>query len=183
MKVSTMEKDAKGLVMVFTGNGKGKTTAAMGMAFRAAGHGHKTLMIQFIKGSRQYGELYAMEKLSPCFRIVPMGRGFIRFDQKTPDEEDRKAIREAWDFFKEKMGSGEFQMIILDEINYAIDYGLLPVGEVLDTLEKRPDGLHLVLTGRNARPEIMEAADLVTEMKEIKHPFHQGTKAQKGVEY
>jgi cob(I)alamin adenosyltransferase len=169
--------------MVFTGHGKGKTTAAMGMAFRAAGHGLRTLMIQFIKGGRQYGELDAAERLSPYLRIVPMGRGFIRFDQKGPDEEDRKAIREAWDFFKEKMASGEFRMIILDEINYAIDYGLLPVEEVLDALEERPEGLHLVLTGRNARPEIMEAADLVTEMKEIKHPFQQGTRAQKGVEF
>ena len=89
--MSTKEKDAKGLIMVFTGHGKGKTTAAMGMAFRAAGHGHKILMIQFIKGSREYGELHAVEKLSPCFRIVPMGRGFIRFDQKSPNRQNRKA--------------------------------------------------------------------------------------------
>jgi len=181
--VSTKEKDAKGLIMVFTGHGKGKTTAAMGMAFRAAGHGHKILMIQFIKGSRENGELHAVEKLSLCFRIVPMGRGFIRFDQKSPDEEDRKAVREAWKFSREMIDSREFQMIILDEINNAIDYGLLPVGEVLEALKKKPEGLHLVLTGRNACPEIMEAADLVTEMKEIKHPFHRGTRAQKGVEF
>jgi len=177
------EKDAKGLVMVFTGSGKGKTTAAMGMAFRAAGHGHKVLMIQFIKGGTHYGELNSAEKLAPYFRIVPMGKGFIRFDKNGPDDEDRKAILEAWDFSRKAIYSGEYRMVILDEINNAIDYGLLPLGEVLDALEKRPQDLHLVLTGRNARSEIVEAADLVTEMKEIKHPFHQGIKAQKGVEF
>ncbi|RJR42358.1 MAG: cob(I)yrinic acid a,c-diamide adenosyltransferase [Desulfobacteraceae bacterium] len=177
------EKDAKGLVMVFTGNGKGKTTAAMGMAFRAAGHGHKILMIQFIKGSRDYGELHAVEKLAPGFQIVPMGRGFIRFDQQRPNEEDRKAARDALGFSKEMIESGGYHMIILDEVNNAISYGLLDLGEVLDVIRRKPESLHLVLTGRNVRPEIVEAADLVTEMKEIKHPFHNGIKAQKGVEF
>lgn len=178
-----MAETTKGLVIVFTGPGKGKTTAAMGMAFRAAGHGLRCLMIQFIKGSRHYGELSSAEKLAPFLRIVPMGKGFIRFDRKGPGEKDLKAIREAWDFFLEEMASGEFQMIILDEINYVVDYGLLPVVDLLSALEKKPAGLHLVLTGRNAHPSLVERADLVTEMREIKHPFRNGIKAQKGVEF
>lgn len=169
--------------MVFTGSGKGKTTAAMGMGFRAAGHGLKVIMIQFIKGGRHYGELDAAGKLAPFFQIVPMGKGFIGFDQKEAFGEHIEAVRTAWDYFKERMASGEFQMIILDEINNAIDYGLLPVKEVLEAIENRPEGLHLVLTGRNAHPDVIEKADLVTEMKEIKHPFHKGVKAQKGVEF
>lgn len=181
--VSERAEKTNGLIMVFTGPGKGKTTAAIGMAFRAAGHGLRILMIQFIKGGRHYGELDSAEKLSPYLRIVPMGKGFIRFDREGPDEEDIKAIRQAWDFFLEKMASEEFQMIILDEINYVVDYGLLPVKDVLDALEKKPAGLHLVLTGRNAHPQLIERADLVTEMREIKHPFQKGIKAQKGVEF
>lgn len=169
--------------MVFTGAGKGKTTAAMGLAFRAAGHGMKTLMIQFIKGNRRYGELDAAERLSPDFQILPMGKGFIRFDKGGPDAADVEAVRAAWGLFLEKMHSGDFQMIILDEINYVVDYGLLPVEEILQALDEKPEGLHLVLTGRNARPEVVERADLVTEMKEIKHPFKRGIKAQKGIEY
>lgn len=176
-------RETRGLVVVFTGPGKGKTTAAMGMAFRAAGHGLRCLMIQFIKGSRHYGELSSAERLSPHFRIVPMGKGFIRFDRKGPDEEDLKAIRDAWEFFLEQMASGEFQMIILDEINYVIDYGLLPVDDLLNALERKPDGLHLVLTGRNAHPALIERADLVTEMREVKHSFKKGIKAQRGVEF
>jgi cob(I)alamin adenosyltransferase len=180
--VPEKEKESKGLIIVFTGSGKGKTTAAMGMAFRAAGHGLKTLMIQFIKGSRRYGELDAAERLSPHFQIMPMGKGFI-FGKGGPNAADAEAIREAWGFFREKMSSGEFQMIILDEINYVIDYGLLPVEEVLRALEAKPEGLHLVLTGRNARAEVVEKADLVTEMKAIKHPYKNGILAQKGIEF
>jgi cob(I)alamin adenosyltransferase len=180
-----MEPDekTKGLIIVFTGSGKGKTTAAMGMAFRAAGHRLKVLMIQFIKGGRHYGELDSARKLSPYLQIVPMGKGFIRFDRKGPGEEDLRAIRHAWDSFLEKMSSGAFQMIILDEINYVVDYGLLPLNDLLDALEKKPPSLHLVLTGRNARPELIERADLVTEMKEVKHPFKKGIKGQKGIEF
>jgi cob(I)alamin adenosyltransferase len=155
----------------------------MGMAFRAAGHGLKTLMIQFIKGSRRYGELDAAEKLSPLFQIMPMGKGFIRFDKGGPDAEDVEAVRNAWGLFLEKMASSEFQMIILDEVNYAVDFGLLPLEQLLRAIEEKPEGLHLVLTGRNARPEVLEKADLVTEMKEIKHPYKKGIKGQKGIEY
>ena len=177
------ETERKGLTMVFTGTGKGKTSAAMGMALRGVGHGLKTLMIQFIKGSWRYGELEGAKRLDPYFKIVPMGKGFIRFDRTGPDPEDVKAVREAWGFFRERMASGEFQMIILDEVNYVVDYGLLPVDDLIAAIKDKPESLHLVLTGRNAHPRVIEMADLVTEMQEIKHPFQKGIKAQKGVEF
>ena len=179
-----MEKEKrKGLIIVHTGNGKGKTTAAMGMALRATGHNFKVLMIQFIKGSWHYGELDAIKRLHPYLEIIPLGKGFIRLGKEGPDAKDRRAICDAWDFCKEKMASDEYDMIILDEINYVIDYQLLPVDEVLEAIKAKPDRLHLVLTGRNAHPEIIEIADLATEMKEIKHPFQNGVKAQKGIEF
>ncbi len=179
-----MEKEKrKGLIIVHTGNGKGKTTAAMGMALRAAGHHLKILMIQFIKGTWPYGELESVKRLYPDFVIMPMGRGFIRFDREGPDPEDKRAVIEAWNIFKEKMESREFDMIILDEINYVISYNLLDVEDVMKALRNRPLELHLVLTGRDAHPDVIGIADLVTEMKEIKHPFKDGIKAQKGIEF
>jgi len=178
-----MEKEKrKGLIIVHTGNGKGKTTAAMGLALRAIGYNFKILMIQFIKGTWHYGELEAVKKLYPYFEIAPMGKGFVRFG-KGSNTEHKLAVIEAWDFFKEKMRSDEFDMIILDEINYVLDYNFLTIEEVLKTLKSKPDGLHLILTGRNAHPRVIEIADLVTEMKEIKHPFREGIKAQKGIEF
>jgi cob(I)alamin adenosyltransferase len=173
----------QGLIIIHTGDGKGKTTAAMGTALRAAGHQLKTLMIQFIKGSWTYGELEAVKRLHPYFEIIPMGKGFIRFDQGGPKPEDVQAVKATWSFFLEQMGSGNYDLIILDEINYVIDYGLLPVADVVQALKNKPSALHLILTGRNAKPEIMDLADLVTEMKELKHPYKKGIKAQKGIEY
>ena len=173
----------QGLIIIHTGDGKGKTTAAMGTALRAAGHQIRSLMIQFIKGSWAYGELEAVKKLHPYFEIIPMGKGFIRFDQGGPKPEDLQAVQETWNFFLEQMQSGRYGLIILDEINYAIDYRLLPVKEVVKALKNKPAPLHLILTGRNAKPEIMDLADLVTEMKEIKHHYKKGIQAQKGIEY
>jgi cob(I)alamin adenosyltransferase len=183
--IPTVTKEpTKGLVIVFTGDGKGKTTAAMGMAMRAAGHGLKCLMIQFIKGGWRYGELEAAKRLSPHFEMIPMGKGFIRPDKGGPAPEDLKAIRDAWNLFREKMAAKSHHMIILDEINNVIGMGLLPVEEVLAEIEAKPPELHLILTGRGAHPRIVEAADLVTEMREIKHPFALGgIQAQKGIEY
>jgi len=178
-----MEKRAQGLVIVHTGSGKGKTTAAMGMALRAAGHGLKTLMIQFIKGSWKYGELESIKKLAPFFKIKPMGKGFIRFDKNGPGPEDLQAVKEAWAYFKQEMTSGSHDIIVLDEINYAVDYQLISIEEVLEAIRSKPDELHLILTGRNALPELVKEADLVTEMLEIKHPFQKGIKAQKGIEF
>ena len=176
------EKDRKGLIIVHTGNGKGKTTAAMGLALRSIGYDYKILMIQFIKGTWHYGELDAIKKLHPYFEIVPMGNGFVHFEKET-NSEHRLAVIEAWNFFKEKMQSDEFDMIILNEINYAIDYHFISIEEVFKTLTLKPDELHLVLTGRNAHPMIIKKADLVTEMREIKHPFQKGLQAQKGIEF
>jgi len=178
-----MKKKPRGLLVVHTGNGKGKTTAAIGMALRAAGHEFRILMIQFIKGSWSYGELRAVKKLSPFFEIMPMGKGFIHFDREGPSEEDKRAVLSAWDVFKNKMKSGELDMIILDEINYVIDYNLLDITEVLNVMKAKPADLHVVMTGRNAHDSVIEMADLVTEMKEIKHPFQKGIKAQKGIEF
>jgi cob(I)alamin adenosyltransferase len=177
------EAKKRGLIIVYTGPGKGKTTAAMGLAMRGAGHHLKTLVIQFIKGSWHYGELEAVKKLVPYVEIMPMGKGFIRTDQDRPDVKDMEAAAAAWDLSKKKMDSGEFDIIILDEINYALAYKLIDLKDVLDTLHARPDGLHLVLTGRDAHPRIIEIADLVTEMNEIKHPFQKGIKALKGIEF
>lgn len=178
-----MKESTKGLVIVFTGDGKGKTTAAMGMALRAAGHGLKCLMIQFIKGGWRYGELEAAKRLSPDFEIIPMGKGFIRPDKGGPAPEDLKAIEDAWSLFREKMAGQAHRMIILDEINNVIAMGLLPVEEVLAAVRNKPRDLHLVLTGRGAHPGIIEIADLVTEMREVKHPYAKGIQAQKGIEY
>ena len=172
-----------GLIIVLTGDGKGKTTTAMGMAMRCAGQGLKCLMIQFIKGGWRYGELEAAKRLAPYFEMIPMGRGFIWVDQGDPDPRDLKAVRDAWTMFLEKMSSQDFQMIILDEINIVIHMGFLALEALLKAIEEKPPGMHLVLTGRNAHPRIIEVADLVTEMREIKHPFAKGIQAQKGIEY
>lgn len=178
-----MEQAPRGLLMVFTGNGKGKTSAAMGAALRAVGQGLKVLMIQFLKGSWHYGELDAVRMLGEAFQIRPMGRGFVKVGAEKPDPEDVRAARQAWQTALAEMQSGHYDMIILDEINYAMHYGLLPVEEVLAGLASRPERLHVICTGRNAPAGLIEAADLVSEMREIKHPFHRGILAQRGIEY
>ncbi len=172
----------KGLVIVHTGSGKGKTTAALGLALRAVGQGLRVAMVQFIKGSWKYGELKAPEFL-PGFEIHPMGRGFIDLGNSEPNPEDVALARETFRVAREKVLSGEYGMVILDEVNYAVGYGLIAVEEVLGLIREKPEAVHLVLTGRGARPEVVEAADLVTEMREVKHPFQKGIKAQKGVEF
>jgi len=172
----------KGLVIVHTGPGKGKTTAALGLALRAVGSGLRVLMVQFIKGSWHYGELDAAAAFGDKFVIRPMGKGFVKLGGEI-DPAQKQAAEEAWAFAREKIFSGEYDMILLDEINYAISYGLLPVGPVLDTLKTKPEAVHVVLTGRNAHPEVVERADLVTEMREVKHPYQKGIEAQRGIEY
>lgn len=172
----------KGLVLVNTGNGKGKTTAALGLSIRAWGEGLKVLILQFIKGSWKYGELKALSKFAPDITVKQCGQGFTRrgnTDIKVHQESAKKALIEA----KEEMLSNKWDMIILDEINYAIDFELVELSDVLDLIEHKPANLHLVLTGRNAKEEIIAKANLVTEMKEIKHPFKEGIKAQKGIEF
>jgi len=174
----------KGLIIVHTGPGKGKTTAALGTAFRAVGQGLRVLMVQFIKGSWHYGELDAARMLGEDrLRILPMGRGFVKIGAEKPEPEDVRLVEEAWQFAVEKIRSGEFDMVILDEINYAIRYKMLDAEKVLQALKEKPEMVHVILTGRNAHPSIVEFADLVTEMREVKHPYQKGIAAQRGIEY
>lgn len=176
------EERKKGLIIVHTGPGKGKTTAALGLAFRAVGSGLKVLMVQFIKGSWHYGELDAAAAFGERFVIRPMGRGFVKLGGEL-NPKDKRAAEEAWSFAREKIFSGEYDMIVLDEINYALNYGLLPLEPVVDALKQKPEMVHVILTGRNAPSSIVELADLVTEMREIKHPYQKGIEAQRGIEY
>lgn len=173
-----------GLVIVYTGKGKGKTTAALGMALRAIGHNHKVCMIQFIKGSWHYGEMTSSKLLEPQFELVAVGKGFVGIlDDKNPREEHVKTALEAVHISREKIQSQKYDVIILDEINYAVNLGLIEVNDVLDLIKIKPTNLNLVLTGNYASNEIINVADLVTEMKEVKHPFQVGIKAKKGIDY
>jgi cob(I)alamin adenosyltransferase len=171
----------KGLIMIHTGNGKGKTTAALGTAFRALGYGWKILVVQFIKGSWHYGEIDSAKKFGDLFQILPMGEGFT-WDTQNP-ERDRQKAQEAWAFGVKEALTGKYRMIIFDEINYVIRYNYLEVEKVVAFLKTKPPALHVFLTGRDAHEQLIEIADLVTEMREIKHPFKKGIKAQKGIEF
>ena len=175
-------KKKKGLVLVFTGDGKGKTSAALGIALRALGWGMKVAMIQFIKGNWKYGELESAKRFGEDFELIQAGEGFT-WDTQNP-ERDRKKVLEAWHICEQKIKSKKYQVLIFDEINYVIDYDYLDVNLVTQALREKPSDLHVVLTGRNAKPELIAAADLVTEMKEIKHPFRdQQIPAQRGIDF
>ena len=174
---------AKGYVVVLTGNGKGKTTSALGMAMRAVGQGIRVAMLQFLKGTWKYGEMEVARRLAPDFVLRPLGEGFVRVDPENPDPKDVACARKAWEVCKETLFSGEYGMVIFDELNSTISYGLLPVEEVVAALEQRPSDVHVVITCRDAHPAIVELADLVTEMTEIKHPYGQELHARKGIEY
>ncbi len=178
------EKGKHGLVIVYTGNGKGKTTAALGMAFRAIGRGWRVLMVQFMKGTWHYAEIDTAQRLAPDFEIVPMGKGFFKIlDDHFTEEEHRQAARAALQFAREKMLSGDYDLLILDEINTAVSTGLLALDDVKQFLDVRPSDFNIVLTGRGAPPELIDRADLVTEMVEIKHPYQKGLFAQKGIDF
>ncbi len=180
----SLPETRKGLIIVHTGPGKGKTTAALGTAFRAVGQGLKVLMVQFIKGSWHYGELDAARMLGEeRFTILPMGRGFVKVGEEKPDPEDLRLVREAWQFSRDNILSGRYDVVILDEINYAITYKMLEAEAVVETLRRKPEMVHVILTGRNAHPALVELADLVTEMREVKHPYQKGIVAQRGIEY
>jgi cob(I)alamin adenosyltransferase len=175
-------KTKPGLVVLHTGDGKGKTTAALGLALRAVGHGMPVCMVQFIKGKWSCGEhKAAAELLDGRLEIHPMGDGFTWDTQDR--EADKRRVREGWDLAMEKVATGRYRMLILDELIYVLSYGYFPVEEVLAFLAARPPDLHVVLTGRNPPPELVEAADLVTEMVAVKHPYQAGIKAQKGIEF
>lgn len=171
----------RGLVLVYTGDGKGKTTAALGLAMRAVGHGMKVIMLQFLKGKWKTGEGKVAEKLAPLFEMRPLGGGFTWESEDVA--RDIETARRAWGESRKVVLAGEHDLVILDEINYVVGYRLLPVEDVLTLIREKPPAMHLVLTGRRAHPKVIEAADLVTEMVAVKHPFQEGIKGQRGIEF
>ena len=176
--------EGKGLLIVYTGPGKGKTTCALGTAFRAIGQGLRVLMVQFIKGSWHYGELDTAKMLGDDkIEIRPMGRGFVKVGGAETDPEDLRLAEECWEQGRAAIYSGTYDLVILDEINYTISYKMLEAEKVAAALKGRPEQVHVICTGRNAHPLIVEAADLVTEMKEVKHPYTKGILAQRGIDY
>jgi cob(I)alamin adenosyltransferase len=200
---STPEAARRGLILINTGPGKGKTTAALGTAFRAAGNGMRVLFLQFLKGSWHYGELDAAEALntalSPAlgsvvtpdpnppaaqnFVIKQLGRGFVKVGGAETDPEDIRLVEEAWAESAAAILSGDWDLVVLDEINYAIGYKMLDPEKVADVLRRKPEMTHVILTGRNAHPILVELADTVTEMREIKHAYQRGILAQRGIEF
>ncbi len=177
------QEQTRGLLMVHTGNGKGKTTCALGLMMRAAGRGLKCCMIQFMKSRNdRYGEHESAEKLG--IEVHTMGDGFT-WDTKNP-EQDRATARNTWNLCLEKLRSGDYDLLVFDELVYVLSYKMLPLEEVVEefrVVRASQPALHIVVTGRDAPPELIEAADLVTEMREIKHPFNAGIRAQQGVEF
>jgi cob(I)alamin adenosyltransferase len=176
----------KGLLIVHTGKGKGKSTAAFGLALRALGNGLKVGVVQFVKGKWQTGERHVLEKFPEQIELRVSGEGFT---WETQDRaRDIRAAEAGWAIAKEmieacRAAPPRYDMIVLDELNIVLRYDYLPIAEVVEVLGNRPPALHVVVTGRNAKPELVEAADLVTEMTQIKHPFRAGVKAQKGIEF
>jgi len=173
----------KGLIIVNTGAGKGKTTAAMGTALRAVGNGMRVLMLQFLKGSWHYGELDAVEAFGDKFVMKQMGRGFVKVGGAETDPEDVRLVEQAWSEAEQAILSGQWDLVILDEINYAISYGMLDPAKVAAVLKRKPEMVHVILTGRNAHPTLVELADTVTEMRQTKHAYEKGVMAQRGIEY
>lgn len=178
--MDSKKSEHQGLVQVYTGNGKGKSSAALGLGLRAAGHGFEVYMIQFMKGQINYGELEAVKHI-PNFTIRQFGRpDFV--DKSNPDPEDIKLAQEALEHARSIIKIGSVEFLILDEINVAIDFGLVTDKEVITLIKARPPHMELILTGRYAPPSIIKIADLVSEIKEVKHPYQKGVAARKGVE-
>ncbi len=179
----------RGLILITTGPGKGKTTASMGMALRAVGNGMNVVMLQFMKGSWHYGELDAAKAFDGSvkglgkFEIRQLGKGFVKVGNAETDPADVKLVRDGWEEAKREILSDQWEMVILDEINYAISYGFIEAEEVAEVLKERPERLHVILTGRNAHATLVEMADTVTEMREVKHAYQKGIQAMLGVEY
>jgi cob(I)alamin adenosyltransferase len=171
---------AGGMLLVYTGDGKGKTTAALGLVFRALGRGLPAAVVQFIKGKWKTGERLFAETL-PSLTFLVMGRGFTW--ESDDLSRDREAARGAWEAAAALISAGKHQVVVLDELTYVINYGFVPLEEVLAALRARPSQVHVVITGRNAPPELLAAADLVTEMRSLKHPFEHGRKAEPGVDF
>ena len=171
-----------GLIQCYTGNGKGKTTAALGLALRAAGHDKKIKIFQFMKGQINYGELYSVKKLYPNIEIFQGGRKEFVSKEK-PEEIDIKLANNCWEEAKRAISSGDYDIIILDELNVALDFNLLDIDDVIKTLKNKPKNVEIIITGRYAPEKIIEISDLVTEMKEIKHYYKKGIPEREGFEY
>lgn len=176
-----MSEQQPGLVQVYTGNGKGKTTAALGLALRAVGHGHRVFMLQFMKGSPDYGEVRAASLL-PNFTLVQSGLPTF-VDKANPSPEDQRLAAEGLARARAEITGGAWDLVILDEINVAMDYGLIRTEDVEELIGGKPPGLELVLTGRYAPPSIIARADLVSEVRLVKHPYYRGVRARRGIEY
>ncbi|MBZ0215555.1 MAG: cob(I)yrinic acid a,c-diamide adenosyltransferase [Fimbriimonadaceae bacterium] len=180
-KIIATKTIEKGLLIVHTGKGKGKSTAAFGMVFRALGHGQKVGVVQFVKGKWETGERDVLDRFSDLVTIRTMGEGFT---WETQDRQrDIAAAQAAWEQAKELIADPDIKMVLLDELNIVLRYDYLPIDEVVDVLSNKPADKHVIVTGRNAKDEMIEAADLVTEMTMIKHPFRSGVKAQAGIEF
>ncbi|MEI2388064.1 cob(I)yrinic acid a,c-diamide adenosyltransferase [Breoghania sp. JC706] len=181
-KIMATKTIEKGLLIVHTGKGKGKSTAGFGMIFRALGHGMKVAVVQFVKGRIETGERMALDRFSDQVTIRRMGEGFT---WETQDRQrDIAAARQAWDTAKELISSREYRIVLLDELNIVLRYDYVPIDEVVAFLrDEKPDDVHVIITGRNAKDELIEIADLVTEMTQIKHPFRSGVKPQVGIEF
>jgi cob(I)alamin adenosyltransferase len=185
LKIERLEPKVKrGLVVIITGYGKGKTTAALGMALRACGHGLRVCIIQFMKGDLYAGEWDGVKKLECEIELTATGKGFCGIrGNPYPFAEHRANAQEAMALAREKMESGHFDLLILDEINNALHLKLVDLEQVLDLLRRKPSLQHLVLTGRDAHPEVVEAADTVSEVREIKHAFRKNIEPQPGIDY
>jgi cob(I)alamin adenosyltransferase len=180
-KIQATKTDEKGLVIVHTGKGKGKSSAGFGMVFRALGHGMKIGVVQFVKGSWDTGERWVLEKFPEQVTISALGEGFT---WETQDRaRDIAMARDAWEQAKALILDESYDMVLCDELNIVLRYDYLPVDEVIEVLKAKPEMKHVIITGRNAKDELIEFADLVTEMEMIKHPFRSGVKAQKGIEF
>jgi cob(I)alamin adenosyltransferase len=181
-KILATKTIEKGLLIVHTGKGKGKSTAAFGMVFRMLGHGEKVAIVQFVKGKWQTGERVALEKFGDQVSINTMGEGFTWETQNR--QRDLAAARAAWERAKALIRSGDYRLVLLDELNIVLRYDYLPSDEVVAFLrDEKPEHVHVIVTGRNAKDELIEIADLVTEMEMVKHPFRSGVKAQMGIEF
>ena len=180
-KILATKTEERGLVIVHTGKGKGKSTAAFGMVFRAIGHGFRVGVVQFVKGAWGTGERDILQKFPDLVTIKAMGEGFTW--DVADRQRDLSAARAAWEEAKRMIADPAYRMVLLDELNIVLRYDYLPLGEVLEVLRNKPRDTHVIITGRNAKDELIEIADLVTEMTEIKHPFRAGVKAQAGIEF
>ena len=180
-KIMAGKTGEKGLVIVHTGTGKGKTTAALGMICRSLGHGYKVALIQFIKGAMQTAEKVVFDMFPEQMEMRPMGEGFTWNTQDR--ERDIAKAREAWEAAKARILDPEWKLVVCDELNIVLRYDYLPVEEVIEVLKQKPEDTHVVITGRNAPQELIDFADLVTEMTMVKHPFRSGVKAQAGIEF